>query len=96
MSNSRHRRDSRARTKVLHIITDLDIGGTERMLVALMSTLAEAVRLDGLSLMRCGTLAVESAPEGIDQFDFAPPRSGFRAFTGGLAAPQKPAQASEP
>jgi len=66
MRDSSHKRDARARAKVLHIITDLDVGGAERMLVALIGPLAEA-GFDStvLSLMWGGALAEVLRQQGV-------------------------------
>ena len=66
MRDSCHKRDARVRAKVLHIITDLDVGGAERMLVALIRPLAEA-GFDStvLSLMGGGALAEVLRQDGV-------------------------------
>ena len=52
--------EARARARVLHIITDLDVGGAERMLAALIGPLAETgYESTVLSLMHGGALADE-------------------------------------
>jgi glycosyltransferase involved in cell wall biosynthesis len=61
-----HKQDVRSSAKVLHIITDLDVGGAERMLVTFMRPLAEA-GFDSavLSLMGGGALADVLRQDGV-------------------------------
>ncbi len=66
LSGPRCKRSGRGCAKVLHIITDLDVGGAERILAALIGPLGQAgFESTVLSLMRGGALAPVLREEGV-------------------------------